>query len=288
MHLNTVGRYIRRSPYQAIAATLIMALTFFTISVFLVISYLSVKIINYYGTKPQVIIILKDTATAQDIDSLKNQLALTGKTSSIKYISKQDAVGVFKKLNGENDPILNEIVSSDALPDILNVQASQPQYTNDLVAVAQRSPSVDQVEFFKDVIDKFIKFVNAVKIIGIFVISVLMAVAVFIILTIIGIKITIRRDEIETMRLIGATNSFIRMPFLLEGAFYGLVGAFIGWVVTYGILLYFQNSLSSFFNGIPLFPLGQMVMLVLLAGELAAAIILGIFASFLAVLRYLK
>jgi len=90
------------------------------------------------------------------------------------------------------------------------------------------------------------------------------------------------------MRLIGATNWFIRAPFLVEGAFYGFVGAFIGLVVTYGILLYFEPVMASFLKGIPVAPVSQLLMLEILGAEILAACFLGVFASFMAVLRYLK
>src|SRR5690606_17161244 len=114
---------------------------------------------------------------------------------------------------------------------------------------------------------------------------VLMTVSVFVILTIIGIKITIRRGEIEIMKLIGASDWFIRTPFILEGVFYAVVGAVIGWGVAYAALTIFgQSTLQAFFSGVPVFPIEPIYMLYVLGIQVLLAIILGIFASFLAVL----
>jgi cell division transport system permease protein len=67
----------------------------------------------------------------------------------------------------------------------------------------------------------------------------------------IGIKITVRKDEIEIMKLIGASNWFIRTPFLLEGIFYGAVGAIIGWGISYGVLAFYATpKIESFFGGV--------------------------------------
>ena len=116
----------------------------------------------------------------------------------------------------------------------------------------------------------------------------LLAVSIFVILTIIGIKITVRKDEIEIMKLIGASNWFIRTPFLLEGMFYGAIGALVGWGVTYGILYFNSQSISYFFGSIQVLPIEPLLMLQVLGVLFVSAVVLGAFSSFLAVLRYLK
>jgi len=113
-------------------------------------------------------------------------------------------------------------------------------------------------------------------------------VSIFIIITITGIKISQKKEDIEIMRLIGATNWHIRWPFILEGMFYGVIGAFIGWGIASLGLWYSSSFLSSFLQGIPIFPIPILFYLGLLGAELVLSIILGAFASFIAVLRYLK
>ena len=106
--------------------------------------------------------------------------------------------------------------------------------------------------------------------------------------TIIGIKISHKRQDIEIMRLIGATNWYIRKPYLLEGVFYGVLGSFMGWMLATLSLWYATPFLSTFLRGIPLFPVSFVSLLVLLLLEVILAILLGVLSSYLAVLRYLK
>ena len=89
------------------------------------------------------------------------------------------------------------------------------------------------------------------------------------------------------MKLLSATNWYIRWPFMYEGIFYGITGAFFGWVFATGVLLYATPFLKSFF-GIPVIPISPLFLFGLLGAEVLVAIILGVFSSFLAVLRYLK
>src|SRR3990167_5244238 len=103
--INTVSKYIRRSPYQALSAALIMTLTFFTISIFGILTILSVRFIAYFESRPQLTVFFKDTTTRSEISELEKQLQSTGKTSSLSYVSKEDALKIYKQQN-KSDPIL--------------------------------------------------------------------------------------------------------------------------------------------------------------------------------------
>ncbi len=288
MHLKTVAKYIRRSPYQAIAATLIMTLTFLSIAFFAILTIISVRMIDYFESRPQLSIFFKDEASRDDIETLRKQLEDTGKSSTIKFVSKEEALTIYKEQNKE-DPLLLDLVTSDILPASLDVQAHDVNDMADLAKISKSSPMVEEVVFQQDIVDTLVKWTSALRKIGLAVIGVLLLVSVFVILTIIGIKITVRREEIEIMKLIGASNWFIRTPFLLEGMFYGIVGALLGWGISYSVLQFYAGpSLQGFLKGVPALPIEPLIMLEVLAGMLVSAIILGAFSSFLAVLRYLK
>jgi len=288
MHLKTVAKYIRRSPYQAIAATLIMTLTFLSIAFFAILTIISVRMIDYFESRPQLSIFFKDEASRDDIETLRKQLEDTGKSSTIKFVSKEEALTIYKEQNKE-DPLLLDLVTSDILPASLDVQAHDVNDMADLAKISKSSPMVEEVVFQQDIVDTLVKWTSALRKIGLGVIGVLLLVSVFVILTIIGIKITVRREEIEIMKLIGASNWFIRTPFLLEGMFYGVVGALLGWGISYSVLQFYAGpGLQGFLKGVPALPIEPLLMLEVLAGMLVSAIILGAFSSFLAVLRYLK
>lgn len=286
-HIKTAGKYIRRSPYQALSATLIMTLTFFAISIFAALTVVSVNLINYFETRPQLTIFFKDSAEQTEIAALQAQLQVTGKTAQVKYISKEEALEIYKNIN-KDEPELVELVTADILPASLEVQAKRPEDLKSLASVVGTSEFVDRVVFQEEIVDTLISWTNAIRIIGLGIVTILVVVSIFVIVTIIGIKITSRREEIETMRLIGASNWFIRTPFLVEGIIYGAMGAMIGWLISYGLLLYSTPILESFLKGVPVFPIPPLTIVQILGIELLIALVLGIFASYVAVLRYLK
>src|SRR5947209_7511602 len=101
----TAYNHIRRSPYQAFAAIMIMMVTFFAVSVFTFLIIDSSKVIDYFESIPRVTSFFKNEAKQEDIDALKNQLMATGKIDSIKFVSKQDALAIYKEQH-KSDPLL--------------------------------------------------------------------------------------------------------------------------------------------------------------------------------------
>lgn len=286
-HVKTAGKYIRRSPYQALSATMIMTLTFFAISIFSALTVVSMNLIDYFETRPQLTVFFKDTAENTQIQDLQRQLVATGRTSHVTFISKEEALEIYKNIN-KDEPELVELVTADILPASLEVQAHNPEDLKGLAGVVGSSEFVDRIVFQEEIVDTLISWTNAFRLIGLGIITIMITVSIFVIVTIIGIKITARREEIEIMRLIGASNWFIRTPFLVEGVIYGVMGAMIGWLAAYGILFYTTPILETFLRGVPVFPIPPLTIVQILGAELVIALFLGVFASYIAVLRYLK
>ena len=283
----TAWHNIRRSPYQALAAILVMTLTFLVVSFFTFLIVGSSKVINFFESKPQVTAFFKDEAKQENINALEDQLNSTGKVASMKFVSKEDALRIYRQQN-KNDPLLLDLVTADILPASLEIATIKISDLSSISDMLKRSSIVQEVVFQKDIVSTLINWTTAARRIGLGIIGVLSLVSVFIIVTIIGIKISQKRDDIEIMRLIGASSWYVRWPFLFEGMFYAIVGAIIAWLIASAALVYATPVLSAFLKGIPIFPIPIVFFLGLLGAELLLAIFLGFLSSFLAVLRYLK
>lgn len=278
---------MRRSPYQALAAVMIMVVTFLAVSVFFILTIGSSKIISYFESKPQVTAFFHDEATSAQIMQLQSQLKSSPKIASVKYVSKEQALQIYKEQN-KNDPLLLDLVTADVLPASLEISTYQ---LSDLPAISTQlrsNPIVQEVVFQKDVVSTLTTWTNTIRIIGLGLIVTLSIVSILIMATIIGMKISQKKDEIEVMQLIGATKWYISWPFIYEGMMYGLIGAFVGWIVTSSALFFSSPFLASFLQGIPLFPIQWYFYALLLLAEVLLAVLLGWFASLLAVRRYIK
>lgn len=285
--VKTSLKHIRRTPYQALAAICIMMLTFLAISVFAFIVFGSSAVISYFESKPQVTAFFKDEAQQAEIDALKQSLEQTGKISSVRFVSKEQALQIYKDQN-KDDPLLLDLVTEDILPASLEISTYKIEDLSPISDTLKSSPAVSEVVYQKDVIDTLTVWTNAIRIIGVTLIAVLALVSIFIMMTVIGFKVSQKRDEIEIMRLLSATNWYIRLPFVIEGIFYGIVGTFFGWLVASAGLLYATPYLESFLKGIPVLPVSPLFLIGLFFGEAVIAVLLGILASSLAVRRYLR
>jgi cell division transport system permease protein len=96
----------------------------------------------------------------------------------------------------------------------------------------------------------------------------------------------VRKVEINTLSLLGASPWYIRGPFVAEGVIYSVIGAFLGWVFAYTLLLYLTPNLIAFLQGIPLFPVPFWVMEAVLGVQLVLGLVLGFVASLIATRRY--
>lgn len=286
-HIETAWKHIRRSPYQALAAIMIMVVTFLAVSVFTILTLGSSKVISYFESKPQVTAFFHDEATQSQIDQLKGQLEATQKVSKLRFVSKQEALRIYKEQN-KNDPLLLDLVTADVLPASLEIStyslADLPAISDSL----RKDSIVQEVVFQQDVVHTLTSWTNAIRYIGLGLIIILSIVSILIMATIIGMKISQKKEEIEVMQLIGATRWYISWPFIYEGMFYGILGAVVGWIVTSVALFASSPYLSSFLQGIPLFPIPWYFYVGLLGGEILLAMILGWFASLIAVRRYIK
>lgn len=286
-HWRTSWTHMRRTPYQALAAILIMFLTFFITTVFILTAGGFQTILRYFETRPQVTAFLKDETTSAQIDTLKAKLAQTGKVRETKYISKEEALNIYREQN-KNDPLLLEMVTANILPASLEVSTNDLSHLNEVAQILRAEPTIEEVVFQEDVVNALQQWTLNIRRVGISLIGVFGLVSLLMILVIIGMKITLRKEEIDILQLLGASRWYIRAPFLLEGMFYGAVGAFMAWGITYLLLLYLTSYIIGFFQGIDLLPVSPFFMLTVLGIEISSGIVIGSLGSLLAVKRYLK
>ncbi len=286
-HWQTTWAHIRRSPYQALAAMLIMFLTFFITTVFVLTAGGFQKVLRYFETRPQVTAFLKDEITPSQIDTIKAKLAQTGKVKEIKYISKEEALNIYREQN-KNDPLLLEMVTANILPASLEISTHDLNQLTEVAETLRSEPMVEEVVFQEDVVKALQQWTLNIRRVGVTLIGIFGLVSLLVILVIIGMKIIMRKEEIEILQLLGAPRGYIRAPFILEGIFYGVIGAFLAWGVTYLLLLYLTPFIVKFFQGITLLPISPLFMLIILGIEIVAGILICSFGSLLAVKRYLK
>lgn len=293
---STTWKHIRRSPYQSLAAIITLFLTLLLAGVFFLASAASVYILQFFESKPQITVFFVDKATEEQVKSLESSLQATGKTASITYVSKDEALATYREQN-KKDPLLLEMVTADILPASLEVSASDPTYLRELEPILKNASGVEEVVFQKDVVDTLISWTRAIRLVGGTLAGLLALDSILIITTVISMKIALKKHEIEILTLIGASPWYIRVPFLLEGAFYGLFGAIAAWSIITSLILWQRQFFLTFLGNIPSIqgvlsdPLSPMFLLSS-AGFLGVLVLVGFLlgsvGSLVAIDRYLK
>ena len=148
--------------------------------------------------------------------------------------------------------------------------------------------NVDDVRFYKDVIDKFKKWVTIVRVSSLVYLSVLFLVSISTVLMTIGITIHGKGLEVEILKLVGATDKYVKGPLILQGVFYGITAAFISTVIIFIALPFIVPILNSLFRSAGTINLNATVLFSMLFIELIFGIALGYIGSALAIRKYLK
>lgn len=291
---------LRRTPYQAVASVFMVFMTLFVLAIFILLAGGLTSLLSYFETKPQLTVFFKDEKSKTSVDQLIAKLQASGKMASYQYISKEQALAIYREQN-KSDPLLLEMVTADILPSSLEISATSPQYLVELADIAKRETGIDEVVFQKDVVDTLVSWTSTIRKIGAVFLIFLIASTVFILLTSLGMKIALKKEEIEILKLVGATPWYIRKPFIYEGIAYGIIGAFLAFLIVSAVILYLAPFITSFLKGIPalylwrttgaaivIWPPSALLFALLWLVLTFAGFLIGVTGSSLAVSRYLK
>jgi cell division transport system permease protein len=294
--LDTTKTHMRRSPYQAMAAVLTMFLTFLLGGIFFLTTLTSSVVIENFESKPQITVFFTDEATQEDVQNLSAALESTGKVASTKYVSKDEALAIYKEQN-KNDPLLLEMVTADILPASLEVSARDPKFLADLEPMVQSAAQVEEVVYQRDIVDSLLAWTNAIRIVGGVLATLLVIDSILITMTVIAMKVALRREEIDILKLVGASLWNIRAPFVLEGGLYGAFGAGVAGVIIVALVVGLRGVLYAFLSDIPsiAFIIGNptaapfiLANLGFFIGLIIAGFALGAVGSMVTTARYLK
>jgi len=240
---------IRRAPYQSLAT---FSNLFFTLFLSLIILFSLTFIyglLGYIESRPQVTVYFKADTAESAIFKMRDDLIASGKVSSAKYISKTDAFKIYKDLNKDN-PLLLEMVSADILPPSLEIYAVQPSYLPQIAEFLKNKPGVDEVNFQRAIIERLINLTNIIRKSTLVFFAFLTFNAIITLLTIGHFKIALKKDEIELLRYLGASQWYIKKPFIGEAVFFALASTGLIYLIFLGIIFYLQPFISSYMNGV--------------------------------------
>lgn len=189
---------------------------------------------------------LKDELRIEEIDQIGKEIKEIPGISEVTYVSKETALEKFKESWGEEGYLLDGL-EKNPLPNSYVIQVESLETADQVVRDLGPVEGIDEIKYYKEIVDELLKVAKFIRTIGLIIILILILVAIFIISNTIKLTLNARRQEIEIMKDVGATNWFIRWPFLLEGMLLGLIGAGISIGVVYLGYQYAFDAITNHF-----------------------------------------
>lgn len=278
---------MRRSPYQTLAAIIMMTLTCFVAYTFSLVTVGTEKVLQYFETRPQIIAFFELDATTSQINALSQSMQQKPYVEGVSVVSKDQALELYRQEN-KDDPLLLELVSADILPASIEVSGRSADTLTQIKDDLSKADGVEEVVFQQDVLDTLTRWTRSLRFVGVGSIVLLGVTSFMLIMVIIGMKLTSKKNAIHIMRIIGASKWYIQAPFMFEGILYGLIGSILGWGTMYAGLLYLTPWIKDFLGTITLLPVPPEFLAIQLGVGTLMSMLVGAFASLTAARRMIR
>ncbi|QHS23271.1 ABC transporter permease [Virgibacillus sp. MSP4-1] len=288
-HLREGSKNIFRNGWMTFASVASVTTTLILVGVFLVIMLNLNEMAEKVEEDVQIRAFIDLAANQEDIDSLKKEITNIPEVSTIEFSSKEEELKNLMSSLGADGDMMAMVNQDNPLNDAFIIKTEDPLDTFDVASKVESLDHVSSTEYGDQVIQKLFTFNEYARYIGIGLIAALVLTAAFLISNTIKITIMARSTEIGIMKLVGATNGFIRWPFFIEGLLMGILGSIIPIIfVVSGYYYLFENmkdkTFVPFFELIPFHPFVWQVSLILLG----IGAFIGVWGSIMSVRKFLK
>ncbi|MDD6569466.1 MAG: permease-like cell division protein FtsX [Acidaminococcus sp.] len=266
----------KRNSLMTIASISTVALSLLVLGMFLTMVLNVNNLAHQLESQVQVTVYMQDTATPDQLKQVDKVLKSTEGIVKVKPVTKQQALQEFKSRLGDQQKLLDALGQDNPFPASFEIQVDAPERIPGLVPQLQQLPGVETAKFGQEVVTHLFQLTRVLRIGGVLLIALLAVATLFIISNTIRITVFARRREVNIMKYVGATDWFIRWPFLLEGMLMGLIGAAIADLALYqgynAILARIYATLA-FFPMLPTWPtMGYLCAVLIVVGTLIGAL----------------
>ena len=297
MKLRT-GKFFIREGFRSLKRNSTMSAAAITsvIAALLVIGIFFIIVINidYAATKLEsqieMMVYLEDGLSENIIDTMETEIRSINGVKSVEFISKNTALSNLEKNWGENSYLLEGLEGDNPLPDAFLITLSDPSDASGVALSVSSISNIEKVVYGKEELANLLNATYVMRMSSVVIILILLFISIFIIANTIKLTLYARRREIGIMKYVGATDWFVRMPFIIEGIVVGMIGAVVSTVIL-GAGYYYcsglvKNQMIGFMS-ISLIPFNQiivsMVILLIIVG-----VVIGAVGSLISVRKFIK
>lgn len=283
-----------RNGWLSTATVLVMVLTLFVIGGLVLSSVLFNTILASVEEKIDVSVYFLPNTPEELIINLKSEFQKIPNVREVAYVSQAEALERFRERHKDNPVVIESLqeLEDNPLEASLNISALDTLKFQDIVTAieARQEPTVDKINFRENqlAIERLSKITTASKTTGAALAIVLAFVAVLVTFNTVRLAIYTARDEINVMRLVGATAWYIRGPFLVEGIIDGALAAVVTTAIYFPIIWFLAPKLQLFLDGVNMFDYFVSHFFEFFAILLGTSVVLSVLSSILAIRRYLK
>lgn len=294
MHFNSFGYFLRESLKSIRRNGLLSLASITTVAgslLILGIFTLLVLNVNYMAStiesEVEITVYVDESLNETGIQTLGQQLVAMPNVAEVRYVSKAEALERLRQRFKEQKQLLDIVQEKNPLPNSYELKVSQPNYVGEVAQSASQITGVRKVKYGKEIVDQLFRLTHLVRVFSLVLILALAVIAVSIIANIIRTAVFNRRKEIGIMKLVGATDWFIRWPFIIEGVILGTMGALIAVFVLNGA---YRVLVKNVYTALPFLPILTPQPLLYKMGALlfTGGICLGALGSGISIRKFLR
>ena len=278
---------IRRNGFMSFASISTVAVSLLVLGMFLMIFLNTNNLAQYLESQVQVSVYMQDSATDKELAAVKEKLTKMPGVVKVTQVSKQQALERFKKRLGDQEQLLNSLGKDNPFPNSFEVQVDRPERIKVLTPQLGQLPKVETAKFGQEVVEHLFHLTKILRVGGILLVFFLAMATLFIISNTIRLTVFARRKEVIIMKYVGATDWFIRWPFLLEGMTLGFFGAVVAFILINSIYSGLLERIHATLAFLPLLPTSPLLLYVDLF-LLVAGTGIGALGSYISLRKFLR
>jgi cell division transport system permease protein len=277
---------IRRNAIMSLVCASTVALCLFLLAGMLLLSANLALVARTIEEQVEITVYLLDEVSEAEAASIAARLSQLEGVRQAVFVSKLEALERLRQQFGTQQGLLDAVAHLDPLPASIEISLAWPEAAPEIAALAAKVEGVEEVKFAGDIVEKLLRVTRLMRVGGYVLVLALAAATCFLVANTIRLTVFARRREIAIMRLVGATDAFIKGPFAVEGVLLGIAGAYVAALATgrvYGWVVY------SLAGAVPFLPLVAPAVVVapLRYLLLAFGVLIGSAGSLIAVRRFL-
>jgi len=247
-----VFRSLRRNNWMTFAAVGTVAVSLFILGVFLILALNMNRAASLLESQVQISVYIKDDLKEAEEEALGEKIRALQGIESVKYVDRAEAKKRLTERLGDQKYLLDALGEKNPLPNSYEVTVRQPDMVETAAKQIERMDGVEAAKYGQDVVEHLFDITRLVRLFGVLLIVLLGSATIFIIANTIRLTVFARRREIAIMKYVGATDEFIRWPFVLEGIVLGCIG---GVISAFVLRSFYAGVAHKVYDTLAFFPL---------------------------------